>query len=94
MFSDRMFENFLAEMLRAHLSPVGRLCGAKLTKRSTSEVGLGTTVVGVSLIGKPGIFSPAVLCAARNMAGQLNQPAPETGKQKQRRCAWARHFGV
>ncbi len=37
-------------MLRAHLSPVGRLCEAELTKRSTSEVGLGATVVGVSLL--------------------------------------------
>jgi hypothetical protein len=44
-------------MLRAHLSPVERLCEASLTKRSTSEVGLGATVVGVSLIGKPKFLS-------------------------------------
>jgi hypothetical protein len=81
-------------MLRAHLSPVGRLCEAKLTKRSTSEVGLGATVVGVSLIGKSGIFSPAALCADEKHGWALYQPAPATGKQKQRRCAWARHFGV
>src|SRR3954468_22388780 len=31
-------------MLCAHLPPVGRLCGAKLTKRSTSHTGPGATV--------------------------------------------------
>ena len=68
-------------MLRAHLSPVGRLCEAELTKRSTSEVGLGATVVGVSLIGKSRIFLPGRLCPARNMAGRrVCQSAPETGK--------------
>ena len=68
-------------MLRAHLPPVERLCEARLTKRSTSEVGLGATVVGVSLIGKPRIFFPAMLCPVRNMAGRrVCQSAPETGK--------------
>jgi len=32
-------------MLRALLSSVERLCEARLTKRSTSEFGLGATVV-------------------------------------------------
>jgi hypothetical protein len=61
-------------MLRAHLSPVERLCEAELTKRSTSEVGLGATVVGVSLIGKSGIFSSALLCADEKY-GWFNVPA-------------------
>jgi hypothetical protein len=43
--------DLLAERLRAHLPPVGRICEADRTKRSASEIGLGATVVGS--IGKP-----------------------------------------
>ena len=67
-------------MLRAHLSPVERLCEAKLTKRSTSEVGLGATVAGVSLIRKPGIFSPAVLCADEKHGWAAVPASPGNGK--------------
>src|SRR6201982_327449 len=75
-------------MLRAHLSPVERLCEARLTKRSTSEVGLGATVVGVSLIGKPSIFFPATLCPARNMAGcECASQTRHREKLKQCLCA-------
>jgi hypothetical protein len=69
-------------MLRAHLSPVEGLCEARLTKRSTSEVGLGATVVGVSLIGKPRIFFPAILCPARNMTGEGVPVSPGDGKSR------------
>jgi len=67
-------------MLRAHLSPVERLCEAGLTKRSTSEVGLGATVVGVSLIGKSGTFSPAVLCADEKHGWFAVPASPRNGK--------------
>ena len=70
-------------MLRAHFSPVEKLCEARLTKRSTSEVGLGATVVGISLIGKPRIFFPAILCPVRNMAGaRCALVSPETGNSR------------
>src|SRR5579864_9517026 len=66
-------------MLCAH--PGKGLCGAGLTKRSTSEVGLGATVVGVSLVGKPRIFSPVNLVSGReNMPGDGVPVSPETGK--------------
>jgi small subunit ribosomal protein S12 len=80
-------------MLREH--PDKGLCEAGLTKRSTSEVRRGATVVGISLIGKPGIFFPAMLCPARNMAGRGCASQPGNGeKQKHRwrvpiwRTAW------
>ena len=60
----------LAETPCAPLSPVGRLCGAVLAKRSTSrqiEAGLGATVAGVSLNGNQKSLAEA--CAAGSMAG-------------------------
>jgi hypothetical protein len=76
-------------MLRAHFSPVEKLCEARLTKRSTSEVWLGATVVGISLNGKLQIFSRGMLCPMRNMAGRIvRQSDPETGKAEASRvCA-------
>jgi small subunit ribosomal protein S12 len=66
-------------MLCAH--PGKGLCGAGLTKRSTSEIGLGATVVGVSQIGKPRVFSPVNLVSGReNMPGNGVPVSPETGK--------------
>ena len=59
------------------------LCGAGLTKRSTSEIGLGATVVGVSLVGKPRIFSPVNLVSGReNMAGDCVASQPGDGKSR------------
>ena len=66
-------------MLRAHLSPVERLCEARLTKRSTSEVRLGTTVVSISLTGKPKNFLSGMVCLARSMAGHYASQ-PRKGK--------------
>jgi len=66
-------------MFRALLSSVERLCEARLTKRSTSEIGLGATVVSVSLIGKP--KSSRWWYPARTMAGQSNSQ-PEIGKKQ------------
>jgi len=69
-------------MLRAHLSSVERLCEARLTKRSTSDVGLGATVVGVSLIGKPK-FSFRRYCARREIWLDVSAPAsPGNGKSR------------
>ena len=67
-------------MLRDH--PGKGLCEAKQTKRSTSEVGLGATVVGVSLIGKPRIFFPVKLCPARTMVGRECASQPRRREQQ------------
>ena len=68
-------------MLRAHLSPVERLCEARLTKRSASEVRLGTTVVSISLTGKPKTFLSGTVCVARSMAGHCASQLPK-GKSR------------
>jgi len=66
----RNFGDALAEMPCAHLSPVGRLCGARLTKRSTSRVsGLVPPSSLFSLNGKTYNLS-LPLCAVRSMVGR------------------------
>jgi small subunit ribosomal protein S12 len=71
-------------MLRAHLSPVERLCEARLTKRSTSEVRLGTTVVSNQSDWETKDFSLRHGVRGEKYGWMLRQPVPEREKQRQR----------
>jgi hypothetical protein len=76
-FSEKVSEAALAETLRAHLSPVERICGAKLAKRSTScrEIAAvpGATVVSASPNGK--LQSPAAgVCGGKHGGESAIQP--------------------
>jgi len=67
--------------------PVKRLCEARLTKRSASEVRLGVTVVRrISLIGKSKILSSGFLCPDEKYGWTDRQPGPKGKKQRQRMC--------
>ena len=68
-------------MLRAHLSPVERLCEARLTKRSTSEVRLGTTVVSNQSDWETKDFSLRHGVRGEKYGWTLRQPAPK-GKSR------------
>jgi len=74
-------------MLRDPLLPVKRLCEARLTKRSASEVRLGVTVVRrISLIGKSKILSSGFLCPGEKY-GWADASATRKGKSRDSGCA-------